>query len=156
MDKTPSELGFVYDAGGLDKWVLFKCTEVGTDYSDGRMSDCCILRAECIGLSFCRAECRNVAFIWSSFDLCDFRNANLTGADFRCSVFKRCAFNGAILRLAELRGAEFVACEFEDADVEGARVGYLQSLRLGWSEKQKKQAARSLLGPLGVKAPPGG
>jgi hypothetical protein len=156
MHKTPKELGFVYDEGGDcgNRWALYKCIERDRDYSEDFLSECLILMSECVRLSFRKADCCNVAWFWSRFEECDFSDANLFGADFRSTAFTRCRFDRTNLRLAELRGAEFIDCTFEDADVRDARVGYLQSLRMGWSEKQRKEAKRSLLG--WVKAPPGG
>ena len=153
MPRTPQELGFVYDEGGLDRWTLDRSVEIGTDCSAGLLSGCCILKSECIGVSFRNAHCRDVWFYDSHFDLCDFSDADLSGADFRLTNFKRCRFDRAKLRNAELRGAGFVACDFDGADVEGARVGCLQSLLLGWSREQRKAAARSVLGFLMIRPP---
>lgn len=155
MGKTPKELGFVYDEGGMDRWTLFKAVEVGKDYADALLNDCCILECELIGFSFCSAQCRSAAFFCNDFDLCDFRNADLTGADLRGSRFKRCCFDNTNLENAELRSADFVACSFDGASVRGARVGYLQSLLLEWSKEQRRDARRSLLGWIPVKGPPG-
>ena len=156
MQKTPSELGFIYDEGSLSRWVLDRSVEIGTDYSEDLMNGCCILKSECAGVSFRKAECRNVLFFDSSFDFCDFSEADLSGADFRLTNFKRCRFSQAILRDAELRGTGFIACDFEDADVRGARAGYLQSFLLGWSKEQRRVASRSVFGFLAMKSPTGG
>jgi uncharacterized protein YjbI with pentapeptide repeats len=160
MYKTPKELGFVYDEGGLNRWVLSKSLELDRDCSEDCLSDSCILRCEFRGVSFRRADCRNVAWFWSYFEDCDFCDADLAGADLRATGFKRCRFDRATLRVAELRGAGFTDCTFHGADLQGARVGYLQSFLIGLSKKQRTETKRSLLGLANAigwaKAPPGG
>ena len=146
MHKTPKQLGFVYDEGGFNRWVLSSSIESEKDFSEDFLSDSCILRCECRHLSFRKADCRNVALFWDSFEDCDFREADLSGADFRATDFTRCHFDRADLRRTELRGAGFTDCTFDDADVRDARVGYLQSFLMGLSKKQRKETKKSLLG----------
>ena len=161
MQRTPKDLGFVYDEGGEcgNRWILYRCVEVDRDYSESLLSDSGIVRCECLRVSFREAVSRNLVTYWSYFEDCDFGGADLSGADFRACRFSRCCFDRAILRQTELRGCDFVQYSFQDADLTDAKAGLLQSHLMGLSKKQRKQVTKTVIACtlLGwPKVPPGG
>jgi uncharacterized protein YjbI with pentapeptide repeats len=100
----------------LEKALFLEVDLTGADLTGAVLDQASFVTCRGEGAVFQRASLRRAVFVErSSFPRADFREATLTGANFRGTVLDRCRFEGA-----RMAGADLSECSLKGATLEGA------------------------------------